>query len=370
MRKWLIVLISMICLSGCHAAGTAPEQNDTNLTASPLHTGQPLIAEGHTYTWTLFHGENDSESLDYISNLDDSSGNSYVRINDIIHVLYLHEHENYPEYELYLGRISDDGGKIALIREGTELNHLVVKIFDLTTMRKINEFNLKKADIVISPNLQTYVYTVQDTTDDGIYQFDVVNKTLKKLDKDMNDANLYDLYPYNKPAAEIQDYNVMKRMGIDFTPVETFQSTVNLMQYRQNIPITKIKASSSLHSQSGHSYGPEHLIDGDMRTGWCERAKGDGVGESITIKFGKKQTISGMELITGLATSEKTYIANNRVKKLKLQFSDGHILMLDTYFIEQYFDAPIIASSVQITILEVDPGKKYHDTCMTGLRFF
>ncbi|ANF94907.1 discoidin domain-containing protein [Paenibacillus bovis] len=358
---WILILIFLI--SGCNQLS----ESDTLLKHKDIDTALPR----HTFTkWILFRGENDSESLDYISNLNDPSGNSYVRINDIIHVLYMHEHDSYPENELYLGRISEDGNSIALIREGTELDHKVVKIFDLSTKRKINEFNLKNEDIAISPDLQTYVYAVQDTANAGIYQFDGGSKVLKKLDKDADGMSIYDLYPYEKSAADLQDHNVMKRMGITFSPVQTFDSKVDLMQYRQSIPIASIKASSSLADQSGHSYRPENLIDGDMRTGWCEGAKGDGIGESITINFGKEQMISGMELVNGLATSEKAYKANNRVKKIKLEFSDGRVLTLDTYFMEQYFDIPITASSVQMTILEVDPGEKYHDTCMTRLRFF
>ncbi|KAF6591908.1 hypothetical protein H6F38_34925, partial [Paenibacillus sp. EKM208P] len=80
--------------------------------------------------------------VDYLADMDDPTGNTYIELDDIIDELYASEGEAYPKNELYLEGFSDDGRRIALCRESQDLNYLIIKIFDLSTTKKLYEFKV------------------------------------------------------------------------------------------------------------------------------------------------------------------------------------------------------------------------------------
>lgn len=165
--------------------------------------------------------------------------------------------------------------------------------------------------------------------------------------------------------------NVFHRIGYNVSPTQWIQTTTDLMKYRKSIPARKIIASSTLPDQAGNSYAAQNIMDGDASTAWCEGVKGNGIGEWIKIDFGSMQELKGFELINGLAKSSKAFQANNRVKRMKLEFSNGQTMMIDNDFISnEFLDKPIHTSFVKITIETVERGTKYHDTCMSEIRFF
>jgi hypothetical protein len=165
--------------------------------------------------------------------------------------------------------------------------------------------------------------------------------------------------------------NVFHRIGYNVSPTQWIQTTTDLMKYRKSIPAQKIVASSTLPDQAGNSYAARNIMDGDASTAWCEGVKGDGIGEWIKIDFGSMQELKGFELINGLAKSSKAFQANNRVKRMKLEFSNGQTMMIDNDFISnEFLDNPIHTSFVKIMIEAVERGSKYNDTCMSEIRFF
>ncbi|WP_442418866.1 NADase-type glycan-binding domain-containing protein [Paenibacillus brasilensis] len=63
--------------------------------------------------------------------------------------------------------------------------------------------------------------------------------------------------------------------------------------------------------------------------------------------------------------------SNNRVKRMKLEFSNGQTMMIDNDFISNGFpDGAVHTSFVKITIEAVERGTKYRDTCISEIRFF
>lgn len=165
--------------------------------------------------------------------------------------------------------------------------------------------------------------------------------------------------------------NLFHRIGYNVSPTQWIQTTTDLMKYRKSIPARKIIASSTLPDQAGNSYADQNIMDGDASTAWCEGVKGDGIGEWIKIDFGSMQELKGFELFNGLAKSSKAFQANNRVKRMKLEFSNGQTRVIDNDFIRnEFLDNPIHTSFVKITIEAVERGTKYHDTCMSEIRFF
>jgi hypothetical protein len=422
--------------------------------------------------WMRMSGENDSENLDQLVDMDDPTGNRYVRLDDIIKTLHEKEHGDYPWSELYVGGITPDGSRIALVRESHDLNHLVIKVFELATSKKNYEFNIPNNYYFLSSDLSTCVFE----NDDGLYQYNIKNQIKKKLDitkADLDDQKSYGhmlspdgtkialggahqkliifnllnnkiekklaigsddftvrqwleddrlLYTlgqleqlhvlnlsteqtalfekmspnaatvpistldgqnigFNDDTGEIWQRNlknnneikysgVMNRIGYSLQPVQWLQTTTDLMKYKKSVSVKKISASSTLSAQAGNTYDAANLVDGNPNTAWCEGVAGDGIGESIMIDFGSVQRVNGIELLNGLVKSNKLYKQNNKIKKMKLEFSDGHSLILDSYFLKNDFEKPIKSSSMKITILEVERGTKYRDTCISELRVF
>ncbi|TKH45758.1 hypothetical protein C1I60_04695 [Paenibacillus terrae] len=154
------------------------------------------------------------------------------------------------------------------------------------------------------------------------------------------------------------------------TPVQWFYTANDFSKYDSEIKVYQIKASSTLPSKGMQTYDAKNLVDGDTSTAWCEGVKGNGEGETILLNLGSSQKVKGIELINGYAKSEKSYRENNRVQKLKLQFSDGSSLEMNDFNTRKKFKEPINTSFIKLTILSVERGTKYQDTCISDVRLF
>jgi len=79
-----------------------------------------------------------------------------------------------------------------------------------------------------------------------------------------------------------------------------------------------------------------------------------------------------IEIINGLAANKKLYFANNRIKKMQVEFSGGEkriINLKDGCLDYQVFTFNIKAYWVQLKILEIYRGNKYNDTCISEIDF-
>jgi hypothetical protein len=132
--------------------------------------------------------------------------------------------------------------------------------------------------------------------------------------------------------------------------------------------------SSSCLLEKGIMYEPKYAIDNDITTAWVEGVKGSGIGEWIDFAFAKEEKIKAINIINGYAKSNKHYCVNNRVKKVKIQFNDGASMvqeLKDAVLEPQRIELPEEKTvySVRMTILEVYPGAKYNDTCISEVEF-
>ncbi|KAF6579194.1 discoidin domain-containing protein [Paenibacillus sp. EKM212P] len=461
-----VLIFSMLCgcIQSSESQKAVQERKETHPSVSQ---SKRLPPAKKAVNWLLFEAENGNMPVDYLADMDDPTGNTYIELDDIIDELYASEGEAYPKNELYLEGFSDDGRRIALCRESQDLNYLIIKIFDLSTTKKLYEFKVPNRDYaVMSPDLRKCVYTDdaaffyymnqgQETKalgqlNDGHYlnlpvfspdgnQFALVDRKRNVLIYDLSQnkqiqqiklgiegiqieqwlynnqllLSSYDndkLYMFNiqtgekkqlmkateSPALTLDNHrvayvnskgemqqqdiqtglsikysNVFYRIGYNVSPTQWVQTTTDLMKYRKNITAQKIIASSTLPDQAGNSYAARNIMDGDASTAWCEGVKGNGIGEWIEIDFGSMQELKGFELINGLAKSSNAFQVNNRVKRMKLEFSNGQTIMVDNDFLSNAFpNSAIHTSFVKITIVAVEQGSKYHDTCMSEIRFF
>ncbi len=141
-------------------------------------------------------------------------------------------------------------------------------------------------------------------------------------------------------------------------------------------------ATSTVKVTTKATYGPEKAMDGDSRTGWCEGAKGDGVGESISLYLGDGKVMGGpqdvvVHLTRGLQTNWKTYSQNGMPTKVKVElFGGSKLLRSRVGKVENAFaaielkDVPKTSGGlwVRVTILGVKQGTKWRDTCISEVR--
>ncbi|WP_156130565.1 NADase-type glycan-binding domain-containing protein [Paenibacillus durus] len=134
------------------------------------------------------------------------------------------------------------------------------------------------------------------------------------------------------------------------------------------IEASKITASSTLPKSKVSSHNSSQVIDGDTATCWCEGVKGNGIGQSFTIRFTKTIEIGSLKILPGYGKSISTYLENNSVRKARITFSDGTSIIAD-FTKGSRFDLPEekMTTSITFTILDIVPGSKYNDTCVSEL---
>jgi hypothetical protein len=145
--------------------------------------------------------------------------------------------------------------------------------------------------------------------------------------------------------------------------------------YEKGNLIKYVDAFSTDASSYIEGCSPENILDGDVETAWAEGAEGDGIGEWIKLNADEAYEISGIEITNGIGQDEDMFYAYNRVKQIRIEFSDQTSVVAElkdgAYGFYNYqrieLDKPVKTSSIKITILDIFQGKKYHDTCMADI---
>ncbi len=80
----------------------------------------------------------------------------------------------------------------------------------------------------------------------------------------------------------------------------------------------RITASSILEN-GGKVFGPENMLDGDIKTAWAEGDMGTGVNESFTLQFDKPVSIAYIGVLNGNTETIETFKENNRVYQAEIE---------------------------------------------------
>lgn len=152
--------------------------------------------------------------------------------------------------------------------------------------------------------------------------------------------------------------------------------------------VTSVTASSTLKG----SYSPRNVLDDDFSTAWVEGAPDDGVGEWIELTFDELDGLAYIGIVNGYAKSKELYYANARIKRAKVaihyRYENGEQQVseyehdckdipwseydYDTFISmvttleecgEGYIGRPV--SRIRITVMDVYPGTKYDDLCIS-----
>lgn len=137
----------------------------------------------------------------------------------------------------------------------------------------------------------------------------------------------------------------------------------------------RVQASSTLAPQGSHRYDAEQTQDGRAETAWAEGAQGSGQGQWLECRFyGDAKhavNLSGLSIASGYQKTPDSYLDNARPKSLKLVVNGAtwaQLQLADSPRIQNFSlsDRSLrVGDRLRLVILEVYPGRKYDDCCIT-----
>ncbi|WP_025721422.1 NADase-type glycan-binding domain-containing protein [Paenibacillus sp. 1-18] len=140
----------------------------------------------------LLNGEEDPDPTQFLTNLDDPTGKTYIRIDDLIDAMQTKEERiKYRDSQVAVSRVSNDGSRMAIVRtisdveEEDEKN--ILEVYDLNSGKKESELELPStAYPVVSPDLSKYLYGLNGQ----VYLYDAVKRKTTKIDLGKRKINL------------------------------------------------------------------------------------------------------------------------------------------------------------------------------------
>jgi len=140
------------------------------------------------------------------------------------------------------------------------------------------------------------------------------------------------------------------------------------------VPANIIVSSQLIErNRPSDAYKAENMADGNIATAWAEGADGAGIGEWIKFGFATPKKIKAINILAGYAKTETVYFNNNRVKEMKVIFSDGEAqtanLTESKDFQRILIDRDRPTQFVKLEIRDVYRGRKFDDTCISEIDF-
>jgi len=132
-------------------------------------------------------------------------------------------------------------------------------------------------------------------------------------------------------------------------------------------------ASSTLKAINKHEfyYDTWNLLDEDDFTAWVEGVENDGIDEWVEFAIDTSYEVTGFEIMNGYAKDNYVFTANNRVKKLEVQFPDGSdevATLKDTQNWQKIEFPAKKTNNLKFVIKDIYKGSKYSDTCISNIR--
>lgn len=188
-------------------------------------------------------------------------------------------------------------------------------------------------------------------------------------------ALLEAVYGKNQPDNSSTDSQVENKGTSQESSLQSDSSETEPEEGSPNyVNFSAVSASSEL-SSSTFSYKVGNVQDWDQSTAWVEGKDGDGIGEWVKLETGETVTITGIEILNGYHKTEELFFANNRAKKVLIEFSDGtkiEKVLTDGYYQNNQVNIgkKVTTQYIKVTILEVYKGSKYSDTCITEIHAY
>ena len=142
--------------------------------------------------------------------------------------------------------------------------------------------------------------------------------------------------------------------------------------------LTKAEATATLKDYKDITYAAGNALDGDLTTCWAYPVEDEGA--VLTLSSDEPQTVRGIRLTPAYAKSERLALANNRVKSIHVELSDGAAFDFSVEpdlpgnmyqsFASFAFDAAHEITWATVQVTEVYAGDKYTDTCISEIALF
>ncbi|GEM_PF-1016044 len=142
--------------------------------------------------------------------------------------------------------------------------------------------------------------------------------------------------------------------------------------------LENLQTSNYIKDNSGIDYSIKSARGGLRTQAWCIHGDGKGewfkadIPESQLIQYKGIMNVYRVLIQNGLVANKELYFANNRVKTIGIEFSEGEKRLLhlnDGDFDFQYFRINIKARWFKMTIKDVYKGTRYNDTCVGKILF-
>jgi hypothetical protein len=239
-------------------------------------------------------------------------------------------------------------------------NNSITKLSMLPLAKKIKLEGIKIYPITV--DLPQYEWMARET--EGTY-FSIL-KDFSSIIEDLAvtlTAQYRITYITNRPSFD----NTQRTVEVQVKPygkAETsYRSAANIVVSSQLIE----------KNRPSDAYQAGHLVDGKDSTCWAEGADGPGIGEWIQFGFDTPKKLKALKIIAGYTKTEAIYQANNRVKRLKVVFSDGESQLVDLLdqngFQRVLIDRDKPTRQVKLIIMDVYKGQKFADTCVSEIEF-
>lgn len=139
----------------------------------------------------------------------------------------------------------------------------------------------------------------------------------------------------------------------------------------ENFNAIRYCVSSVLAPQGSNSYGPANLFDADRRTAWCEGARGSGAGQVITLEIDGGGPFRRFLIENGYGKDDRIFSRNARPRTIQVTTDTGLSFrhQLEDRWNERWVDLPAPGEyrSLQIKVLDVYPGSRYEDMCISTI---
>lgn len=131
---------------------------------------------------------------------------------------------------------------------------------------------------------------------------------------------------------------------------------------------TEVKASSFL-KEKNYNFSPEKITFwGNLNYVWAEGVSGQGIGEKL---FLKNKGIKKLYILPGYVSIKRPdlFNKNSRPKKIKISIKKNvcYFSLIDKPVFQVLDLNSVIDDEIIIEILEVYPGTKYEDTCISSI---
>lgn len=148
-------------------------------------------------------------------------------------------------------------------------------------------------------------------------------------------------------------------------------AAVCLPIFAESLNPPSITSTSQLQPKSKR-FTPIFAMDGKLKTSWVEGAEGEGIGESLQIKYKSPISFRSLSIYNGFG-DPKLWAANNRIKKLKISTEEGNeeiVTLKDNLSLQKIeFKSELRAKEISLTIQEVYKGTSSENTAIAEVVF-